>query len=171
MCDNAKSDNFVPADLPGACRADVRPAHSRLFLICPLCQLENFIASRYRDAFFLTAPAAIFRFEADESQIIHEFILREQIKEVYLVAETSCNYTNLVLEAGGFSGRYCEFEIGKLKTDLDTVESLSIKLLRYEAGKMRSRDIFENDLLSGKYRLHLLLVCKQKNEIREISLE
>jgi len=169
--DNNNNAGYDDADFPVTRKLPAEVGRNKLFLVCPLCQMENFIASRYDRAFFLTAPAAVFRFEQDESQIIHEFILREHITDVYLVAETSCNFTNLVLEADGFSGRYCEFEIGKLKTDRDTIESLATKLLRYEAGKMQSREIFREDFLSGKYALHLLLVSKQKQRMQEISLE
>ncbi|SEA35955.1 hypothetical protein SAMN05192529_11520 [Arachidicoccus rhizosphaerae] len=171
MLDKAKNKIFTIPDFSLTYNEMPGNNHNKLFLVCPLCRLERFISSHYENAFFMTAPAGIFRFEADESQIIHDFIKREKITDVYFVGETSCNFINLVMKVGGYSGRFCEFEIGKLKTCSDTIETLTEKLLRYEAFKMKSVEIFRNDLLSGKYNLHLLIANKHKNEIREILPE
>lgn len=65
--------------------------------------MENFIQTHYGEAYFITAPAAIFNFEDGEFKEIKEFIEREYIRRVYLVGESSCNFTKNVLENTNYS--------------------------------------------------------------------
>jgi hypothetical protein len=89
---------------------------NKLFLVCPFCQMENFIVKHYGEVFFLTVPAAIFNVGSEELGVIKEFITRENIRGIYLVSETSCNFAKNVLDNTNHSELPWETEIRKLKS-------------------------------------------------------
>jgi hypothetical protein len=75
----------------------------------PILPVENFIVKHYGE----TAPAAIFNIGSEELGVIKEFITRENIRGIYLVGETSCNFTKNVLDNTNHSGLPWETEIQK----------------------------------------------------------
>lgn len=141
---------------------------NKLFLVCPFCQMENFIVNHYGEVFFLTASGAVFIFESDELKVIKEFIARENIQRIYLVGETSCNFTKNILENSNYSGLFCENEIQKLKSSGDTPHSLTLKILKEQANRLCSVNFFGNEIASKKISLHSLLTVKNENIITEI---
>ncbi len=89
---------------------------NKLFLICPFSCLENILQAKYgNDIYFLTSLGAIFQF--DEIEYVSElksFIIREQIKEIYIVNETSCKFINGVINKNKQYGLKSEKLIEKL---------------------------------------------------------
>lgn len=142
---------------------------NKLFLVCPFCQMENFIIKHYGEVFFFTAPAAMFHFESDSLQAIKEFITRENVREIYLAGEASCNFTKNVLDDKNHSGLQCETEILKLKSDNDSLHSLTEKMLKEQANRLRSKDFFGNEIENGNISLHILITHKRDNRIAEIE--
>ena len=63
----------------------------KLFLICPFCHMEHPISAQFGDVFFLTAPAAIFHLDRAFIDTLKDFIEREQVTDLYLAVESSCN--------------------------------------------------------------------------------
>lgn len=143
--------------------------NNQLFLICPFCQMEHFIRKHYGEALFLTAPAAIFHFGVEEVQAIRDFIARENITRIFLVAETSCNFTHNVLYNKNHSGLRCETDIQKLKSAEDTLCSLTHKIATQEAARLEK--IFLNGIAvnSAAIQLHALLTYKNQNRIIKIK--
>lgn len=142
---------------------------NKLFLVCPFCQMENFIIKHYGEVFFLTAPASMFHFEDDTLQAVKEFIAREDIKRIYLVGETSCNFTRNMLDGKNHSGLQCESEIQKLKSNDDSLYSLTEKMMKEQANKLRSEDLFGKEIEAGNISVHILITDKQENKITEIE--
>jgi hypothetical protein len=142
---------------------------NKLFLVCPFCQIENFIIKHYGKAFFYTAPAAMFHFESDSLQAIKEFITREDVREIYLVGETSCNFTNNVLDNKDLSGLQCETEIQKLISIGDSPQSLTEKMMKHQANRLRSKELFGKEIEAGNTSLHILITDKKENKIAEIE--
>lgn len=141
---------------------------NKLFLVCPFCQMENFIVKHYREVFFLTAPASMFVFGSDELEVIKEFIARENIRDIYFVGETSCNFTKNVLDNTNHSGLICENEIQKIRSDDDTPSSLTQKIMKEQACRFNSENLFGKEIASGTILLHTLLTVKNENKIEEI---
>lgn len=145
---------------------------NKLFLVCPFCQMENFIIKHYGEVFFLTAPAAMFHFENGDLQAIKEFITSEHIKDIYLTGDTSCNITKNVLDDKNNSPLkwlQCEIEIQKLKSDNDSLHSLTEKMLKEQANSLCSKNFFGKEIEAGNISLHLLITDKQENRITEIE--
>jgi carbonic anhydrase len=143
---------------------------NKLFLVCPFCQMENFIIKHYGKVFFLTAPAAMFDFKSYSLQAIKEFITKENIKEIYLVGETSCNFTKNIMDDENHSGLECEIEIENLKSDNDSLFSLTEKMLKEQANELRSNNLFGKEIEDGNILLHILIIDKGENRIKEIAL-
>jgi len=142
--------------------------NNKLFLVCPFCQMENFIVKHYGEVFFLTAPAVVFHFGNDELIVIKEFIARENIKEIYLVGETTCNFTKNVLDNTNLSGLPCETEIQKIKSFDDTPNTLTLKILNEQTYKLSEENIFGKEITSGTILFHTLQTVKNENKIIEI---
>lgn len=142
---------------------------NKLFLVCPFCQMENFIVKHYGEVFFYTAPAAILNIGGDELKVIKEFIARENIKWIYLVGETSCIFTKNVLDNTNLSGLPCETEIQNLKSTDDTPNSLTLKILKEQTYKLSSDNIFGKEITSGSILFHTLQTVKNEHIIIEIK--
>ena len=142
---------------------------NKLFLVCPFCQMENFIVKHYGEVFFFTTPAAIFHVGSEELGVIKEFITRVNIRGIYLVGETSCNFTKNVLDNTNHSGLPWETEIQKMKSADDTLCSLTLKILKEQAIRLRSENLFGKEIASGNILLHTLQTVKNENKITEIK--
>ena len=73
---------------------------NKLFLICPDCYIEQPIRNEYgNNCFFLTALGTVFDLISFEYlEEINQFIVREKIKQVYLVNDTSCAFIKNAVE-------------------------------------------------------------------------
>ena len=89
---------------------------NKLFLICPFSFLENNLQAKYgNDIYFLTSLGAIFQFnEIEYVSELKSFIIREKIKEIYIVNETSCKFINGVINKDKQYGLKSEKIIEKL---------------------------------------------------------
>ncbi|MDP4710607.1 MAG: hypothetical protein NWS63_05390 [Saprospiraceae bacterium] len=78
--------------------AHIYPPASRqsgaLFLVCPDCQLEQKIRSAYgENSYFLTALGAVFeRCEVTRAEELNQFLLAEDIHDIYVVNDTDCTF-------------------------------------------------------------------------------
>lgn len=111
----------------------------------------------------------MFHFGHETLQAAKEFIAREHVGEIYLVGETSCKFTKNVLDDKNHSGLQCESEIQKLKSDNDSLHSLTKKMMKEQANKLRDRDVFGKEIETGNISLHILIADKQENRITEIK--
>lgn len=75
-------------------------SHHILFLVCPFSCLEQPLKRKFgKQHFFLTSPAAVFGWnEIDHLIAIRDVIVKQEIKEICVVADTSCRFINTVIQ-------------------------------------------------------------------------
>ena len=134
----------------------------------PVLPNGKFYCKTIRRSFFLTAAAVVFHFGNGELKVIKEFIARENIKEIYLVGETTCNLTKNVLDNTNLSGLPCETEIQKIKSIVDTPNTLTLKILNEQTYKLSDVNIFGKEITSGTILFHTLQTVKNGNKIIKI---
>ena len=82
---------------------------NKLFLICPNSQLEHFLGCKYKNAYFLTALAAVFKLkEPTYVKELIDFTERESVKEVIVVNNVACRFIESVLLKQKGHGTYAE---------------------------------------------------------------
>ncbi|WP_143092824.1 hypothetical protein [Arsenicibacter rosenii] len=143
---------------------------NNLFLVCPFCQIENFIVKETGAVFFLTAPAAIFHiYDNDFFDPIDRLIREENISHLYVVADTSCMFVRNVLENRNKRGIACESLIRELATDYDTNESLAAKVVTQEIQLLSRKKLFAERIAAGTLSMYALLTNKSDNSITIIA--
>ena len=72
----------------------------KLFFICPYSFLEPFLIRNFgEDTYFITALGIVFNLkEGGNADMLLEFIIRQNIDEIYLVNDVSCFFINKVLK-------------------------------------------------------------------------
>ncbi len=118
-------------------------SNNKLFLVCPFSHMENFITKHFGEVYFLTAPAAVFRFESQEYiKQIKSFLLRENITDIYLVSDVSCDLINNIIYDKQLTGLFCEAFINQLKSPEDTPYSVSRKIITQQLTKLNCPELF-----------------------------
>lgn len=90
----------------------------QLFLICPNSQLEHFLGGRYKNAYFLTALAAVFKLK--EPAYVEELITfteRDAVEELIVVNDVACRFIERVLSRQQGYGTYAEEVLVDLLVD------------------------------------------------------
>ncbi len=74
--------------------------HHILFLVCPFSCLEQPLKQRYgKQHLFLTAPAAVFGWsQVDHLLAIRDVLVQQEIREICVVADTSCRFIHAVIQ-------------------------------------------------------------------------
>lgn len=142
---------------------------NKLFIVCPFCQMEKFTEKHFGNGFFVTASAAMLHLENEEIDIIKELLERENIRKIFLLGETTCNFTKNALVNFQYSDIRCEAEIQKIKSPDDTPETLTKKLLIHQANILRSQEFFGDQIASGSIVLHTIQSVQNENKILEIN--
>lgn len=89
-----------------------------LFLICPSSKLEHFLRRKYKNAYFLTSLAAVFKLqEQPYVEELIDFIERESIGEVVVVNDVACRFVESVLSKQKGYGTYAENVLIELLID------------------------------------------------------
>jgi len=90
-----------------------------LFIVCPFSCLEPFLRSRYgHDAFFLTSAGAVMsRQPWDYLESVGDLIVREKIKTVYIVNDTSCRFIDGIVRREPVHGLPAESELQEIYVD------------------------------------------------------
>jgi len=92
---------------------------NQLFIVCTFSFLEAFLQNIYgNDISFLTFSGAVFQFnEIEYSLEVRDFIVREKIKDIYIVNDTSCRFINGIIMRSKVSGFPSENVIEELYID------------------------------------------------------
>ncbi|MFO8068359.1 MAG: hypothetical protein R6U11_12345 [Bacteroidales bacterium] len=67
------------------------------------------------------------------------------------------------------SGLPWETGIQKFKSSDDTLCSLTMKILKEQANRLRSENFFGKEIASGNILLHTLQTAKNENKIKDIK--
>ena len=93
-----------------------------LFIICPFCQLENYLRTTFgEDVFFMTATAGVLNFSEAETTAIKDFIEREKISTICVVNDVACNFIEEAITNKKKFGLYCENKLRLLLQNLDLI--------------------------------------------------
>ncbi|MDZ4712455.1 MAG: carbonic anhydrase [bacterium] len=157
-------------------------AQGALFIICPFCQLESFLRTKFGDdIFFLTSPAAVLNFSADEVLAIREFIKREHIKDIFLVNEVTCNFIDEAIKNKKEFGLHCEKQLRVLlqnsNSNIKSQESLRtwkevlaqnnvLKQLEY----ISTEEIFRHEISALGINIHGIITVKHEKNIFTIQI-
>lgn len=158
--------------------------NNKLFLVCPFSCMENFIRKKYGDdVFFLTAMGNIFQFEESEYlETIKDFIERENIKEIFVVSDTSCRFLNSALKNETGYDSYSETVIQNLLRDNyalvmneKTIEQQQIKLaeliVNYQASELKKSGCFQQEIILNKILIRELVTSKKTNQIIQLTIK
>ncbi|MDQ3142743.1 MAG: hypothetical protein M3Q56_10915 [Bacteroidota bacterium] len=139
-------------------------AQNALFIICPFCQLEKYLRNKYgEELYFLTSTAAVFNFNDDEVSAIKDFLIRENVKDIYLVNDVSCNFIEEAITNKKEFGLHCEKELRMLVQN-------SISLIESQ-GSLEAKKEFlaENNVLKQLEYLKTEKIFKQ--EIEDLGIK
>lgn len=155
---------------------------NKLFLVCPFSNMENFIREKYGDdVFFITAMAAIFQFQEKKYlQAIRDFIIRENITEIYIVSDTLCRFINSAIKKEIAHAGYSEGIIQKLFADnyavvMDnkSLEKQQIKLaeliVQHQAEELRRPDLFQQQIIQNNISIRGIITTKSENGIIQLN--
>lgn len=117
-----------------------KPVNKKLFFVCPVCQMEQFIRKQFGDVYFVTAQAAIFDFEdAEFVTEIRSFIKDRSITDVYTACDINCNFLNKSMHPSVLHRLRWEEVIENLRTPYDSVYTLAEKLVRQQTHLLKHK--------------------------------
>lgn len=92
---------------------------NQLFVVCPFACLETFLQKKFGDnSFFMSSSAGVLQFnDNDQISELTTFILRENIKTIFIVNDISCQFIKGVVERQKLNGLYSEKIIEDLYID------------------------------------------------------
>ncbi len=139
--------------------------HNLLFIICPFCQLENYLRTKFGDdILFMTSTAGVLNFCSDELAVIKEFIKREQIQSIYLVNDVGCNFIEEAIIGKKEFGMNAEHQLRKL------LQNIQPKITNEVSLHETKRIVAERNLHQQKKYLASLNILKHEVETLEIKI-
>ncbi len=154
-------------------------SHNALFIICPFCQIEYFLRAKFgEDILFVTVPGGVLNVHTQEILGMREFIKREQITDVYLVNNISCNFIEEAIAGDKEFGLHCEKQFRELSKKLSgDFENLSLKEKKKLLAKsnvltqlecLKSRSLFKDETSQININVHGIITDKN-NEFQIIN--
>ncbi len=155
---------------------------NKLFFICPFSQLEHFIREKYGDdVFFITALGAVFQFEdVNYTEVMRDFINRENITDIFIVNDTSCRFIKSVLEKEKGFGTFSEEAMINLLIDNYSVvmqtqslneqkKKLAELNIRRQVKEILSNEMFLQTIIQENVRIKGLITTKAENKLIELN--
>jgi carbonic anhydrase len=92
---------------------------NQLFVVCPFACLETILQKKFgENSFFISSSAGVLQFnDNDQISELTTFILRENIKTIFIVNDISCQFIKGVVERQKLNGLYSEKIIEDLYID------------------------------------------------------
>lgn len=141
-----------------------KPVSKKLFFVCPVCQMEQFIRKQFGDVYFVTSQAAIFDFkDAEFANVIRSFIKDRSITDVYVACDISCNFLNKSIHPSAFRRLRYEKVIENLRTPYDSAYTLAEKLVRQQTHLLKRN--LELTAGPGDTKVHGLITSKSNEAI------
>jgi carbonic anhydrase len=137
---------------------------AKLYLICPDCQIENIIRSKFeKDSYFLTALGAVFNMsEFKYAEEVNHYINKLDISEIVIVTDVDCTFKKAVVCQDETFDTRAERELTKLRVNNNSLfEDLGVE----EEKKMLAKlNIYQQTL-------NLLNIAFIGNKIRENKIK
>jgi len=151
---------------------DIKPSNI-LFIICPFCQLEHFLRAKFGEkVFFYTVPGGVLNFHTVETFWLSEFLRREQITDLYLVNDVSCNFIEEAINGKQEFGLNCERQFRELLKKLSAdFESLYLKEKKELLAKtnvlaqlnyLKTQNFLKDEIPQDKIRVHGMITDKNR---------
>lgn len=153
----------------------------KLFLLCPASHAEHFLIKKYKDAYFLTALAAVFRLkEYDAMEKLLAFVHREGIQEVIVVNDISCLFIKSVISRRKGFGTHAEQVLVDLLIEnyQSVMRSASEKEQCYRLAELNVQrqieelleiDCFLQQVVLQKIRVKGLVTSKAENRVAVVK--
>ncbi len=144
-----------------------------LFITCPFCQLEHFLRAKFGEkVFFYTVPGGVLNFQTDETLGLIEFLKREQITDIYLVNDVSCNFIEGTINGKQEFGLNCEKQFRELLKKLSAdFENLHLKEKKELLAKtnvfaqldyLNTQNFLKDEITQVKIGVHGMLTDKNR---------
>lgn len=144
--------------------------HSKLFLVCPFCQMETFIRKEYGNVYFLTAPASIFNFSDEQfAKEISTFLTTYHITDVYVVCDLTCKFIHNALAAGPAHGLSCEQTLECMVSRSDDPFSLAQKIIQLQVTNIKNAHSIHAAVNERKIKIHGIVTSKLNNRFIPVS--
>lgn len=137
---------------------------NKLYLVCPICRMEPFIARNFGDGYFYTAPASVFQLDPATVKALKETITKNSISELVWVGNSDCCFIHNVLDKTA-SGLNCENTICSLHAEGDTEVSLIQKLMKDQIARLKNTKVFGKEIARGELRLTSIIASKHSREV------
>jgi carbonic anhydrase len=145
--------------------------------------MEPYLQNRFgKDVFFLTFSGAVFNTKDYElvAEIEH-FLIRENVKKIYVVNDTSCRFLNSIIDQNKMTGLTCEKTIEHLyiehyfslfKDKSQVYQQIKLAELNIENQLTEIRKSSLGSLIEEmEIELTGLVTTKQKEVIREVKIK
>lgn len=154
--------------------------NNSLFIVCPFCQLEYFLRSKFGDdIFFFTVAGGVMKFGSDENPGLEELLNREKISDIYLVNDISCNFIEDAIDGKEEFGLRCEKQLREvLKKHSHGFEDLTISEKKEHLAKSNilnhlgfliSRNLNKNEISQKSINFHGMITDKKRGHINKLS--
>lgn len=155
--------------------------NNKLFLVCPFSCMEIYIQQKLgENVFFMSAMAAVLRFDREDISAIKHFIEREKIQEILIVGDTSCRFINGALKNEKGFGSYGELLIknivlknkdalSKASSELEKQKIITKSLIINQLQEICSPDYFKSEILHKGLRIGGIITTKSRNELIELD--
>ena len=152
-----------------------------LFIICPFCQLEKALRTKYGDdILFITATAGVLDFSSDEISAIKDFIRREKVKNVCFVNDVSCNFIKEAILNEKEFGLHAEQQLRKLVQNMNIKVNCVVSMdemkkmvagenVQEQAKYLASKKLFRQELSTLEINIHTLILNEKKQLIANLS--
>lgn len=157
---------------------------NKLFIVCPFSCMETFLQNKFgNDIFFLTSTAAVL--PCKDVEYISEiklFIIREKIKQIYIVNDTACRFINGIIKKNKIAGLPAEKVIEELYIE-HYFSDFKYQSLLHQQNKLAELNIKNqateliNSILLGEcisqFDLEIkgLITTKEKELLEEVQIK
>jgi hypothetical protein len=152
---------------------------NNLFIVCPFSSVELRLKRKYSNAFFISCPGAIIPY-SDNSfiEILKGEIIRNNIKSVYFVNDTSSRIINAVLSTKDLFGLDAEYLVEKIYNNAfpQRLKGCSIQyqqlrlaefIVQNQKDEFLTNGVFTDLVIDEKIMVKTLVVSPSMNFFKE----
>jgi hypothetical protein len=157
---------------------------NKLFIVCPFSCLETFIKKNYGDdAIFLTYAGTVLEPHDFVFNLgIKHLILKEKIKKIYLVNDTSCRFINSIIKRKQLIGLTCEKIIEELYIEnyfsyfqsqpvLAQQHNLAELNIKSQINRILKFKLFNDFIAESGIEIKGIITSKERNAIKELQID
>lgn len=157
---------------------------NKLFIVCPFSCLETFIKKNYgEDAAFLTYAGTVLEpHDFVYNPGVKHLIIKEKIKKIYLVNDTSCRFINSIIKRKQLIGLTCEKVIEELYIEyyFSYFQSQPLFVQQYNLAELNVKSqinrilefrLFNDFIAESGIEIKGIITSKENNTFKELQIE